>query len=190
MPPELFYFKFDNVKWIRAFLIPSTLIGLSIFAGGELQAGEVAAVAFSVAGTAQYAPPGTFSFKPLKVGQILPEGSTVRTGDDGKVVLQTTPGSAVQVGNDSSLKITELSFQKSGGTVTERKARLELSSGVVSVLVDPSTPKATDFKIQTPDGALVARGTYYTVVVKNGHTYATVGEGKISAIATPKRGSI
>jgi hypothetical protein len=94
------------------------------------------------------------------------------------------------VGNNSILKINELAFEKSGGVVTERKARLELSSGVVNALVDPSTPKVTDFKIQTPDGALVARGTYYTVIVKDGKTYAKVGEGKVSAIAKPTRGSI
>lgn len=157
---------------------------------GSLQADPVSATVFSVTGTAESAPPQSISFKPLKVGQVLPVGSTVRTGDDGKVVLQTTPGSAVELGNDSILKINELAFQKTDGAVTERKARLELTSGVVSALVDPSTPKVTDFKIQTPEGALVARGTFYTVVVKNGKTYATVDDGKISAIALPVHGSI
>jgi hypothetical protein len=150
-----------------------------------LRADAIAATAFSVTGTAHFALPGTLSFKPLTVGTILPVGCTVRTGDDGKA-----PGSAVQVGNNSILKITELAFQESHGTVTQRKARLDLTSGVVSVLVDPSTPKVTDFKVQTPDGALVARGTFYTITVKNGKTYATVHEGKISAIARPTRGSI
>jgi hypothetical protein len=164
---------------------------LAIFTiSGGLWADPVPATAFSVIGTVEFAPPQSVSFRPLKAGQVLPVGSTVRTGDDGKAVLQATPGSAVELGNDSILKINELAFQKTGGAVTERKARLELTSGVVSALVDPSTPNVTDFKIQTPEGALVARGTFYTVVVKNGKTYATVDNGKISAIARPIHGSI
>ena len=176
---------------MKVLLAASGSFALFMLAGG-LQADPVAAVAvaFSVTGTVQFASPESVSFKPLRVGQVLPVGSTVRTGDDGKVVLRTTPGSAVQVGDNSILKITDLAFQKSGGVVTQRKARLELTSGVVNVLVDPSTPNVTDFKVQTPDGALVARGTYYTVMVKNGKTYATVNEGKNSAIAKPSRGSI
>ena len=170
-------------------LAASMALALFMFAG-KLQADPVSAVAFSVTGTAQFAPPGTLSFQALKVGQALPVGSTVRTGDDGKVVLRTTPGSAVQLGANSLMKINDLDFQKSGGAVTERKARLELTSGVVNVLVDPSTPNVTDFKVQTPDGALVARGTCYTVMIKDGKTYATVSEGKISAIARPSHGSI
>jgi hypothetical protein len=157
---------------------------------GNLQADTVMATVASVTGTAQYALPQSLSFNPLKTGQQLPVGSSIRTGDDGKVVLVTTPGSAIELGNNSILKINELAFQKAGGAVTERKARLELTSGVVSALVDPSTPKVTDFKIQTPDGALVARGTHYTVIVRDGKTYSSVGEGKISAIASPSRGSI
>jgi hypothetical protein len=167
----------------------SVSLAISMIAG-SLQAGPVAATAFSVTGAVEFALPQSVSFNPLKAGQVLPVGSTVRTGDDGKAVLQTTPGSAVELGNNSILKINELAFQKSGGAVTERKARLELTSGVVSALLDPSTPKVTDFKIQTPEGALVARGTRYTVVVKDGKTYSTVDEGKISAIATPSRGSL
>jgi hypothetical protein len=177
------------VKPIRALF--AAAVSFALFAiPAALRAAPVNATVFSVSGTVQFAPPESVSFKPLVVGQVLPAGSTVRTGDDGKAVLQTTPGSAVEVGNNSILKINELAFQKSGGVVTQRKVRLELTSGVVSALVDPSTPKTTDYKIQTPDGALVARGTFYTVVVKNGRTYSKVGEGKISAIARPSLGSI
>jgi len=162
-------------------------LAMAIFMAGNLRADSVPATAFSVTGTVEYAPPQSSSFNPLKVGQVLPVGSTVRTGSDGKAVLQATPGSALELGPDSILRINALAFQKSGGEVTERKARLELTSGVVSVLVDPSTPKVTDFQVQTPEGAAAARGTFYTVIVKDGKTYSTVSEGKISAIANPSR---
>ncbi len=114
-------------------------------------------------------------------------GSTIRTGDDGKVVLTTTPGTSVEISSDSILKITELTFANRHGDVTDRTVHLELSSGVVSVLADPSTPHVNDVKVLTPNGALLARGTFYTVIVRGGKTYASVGEGKIVALATQFR---
>jgi len=169
-----------KMRW--AFVI----IGLVLFSVVGLQAAPVDAIAYSVSGTVEYAGPGSSSYLPLSKGQTLAIGSTVRTGDDGTAVLVTTPGSAVQLGNSSILKINALAFAKSGGNVTERKANLQLSTGVVSALIDPSTPKITDFKIQTPQGAAAARGTFYAVCVYQGKTYVGVKEGKVAATSTSK----
>ena len=87
-------------------------------------------------------------------------GSTIRTGSDGEADIITTPGSAIHLGPDSNLRINALAFAKSGGAVTERQAHLQLNSGVVSALIDPSTPKVTDFQVQTPEGSAAARGTF------------------------------
>lgn len=149
-----------------------------------MRAATVEARVDSVSGNVEFAPPGSTSFAPLKSGQELPVGSMVRTGDDGKAVIVTTPGSAIEVGNDSNLKLTALAFAKSGSTVTEQKAHLELTSGVVSALIDHNTPKVTDFSIQTPQGAAAARGTFYAVYVFNGKTYVGVKEGKVGAAAS------
>ena len=159
------------------------LIAFVLASALSLQAATVTAKVFSVSGTAEYAAPGSTSYVPLQKGQEIAVGSTVRTGDDGVAVLVTTPGSAIQIGNGSIVKLTALAFAKSGGSVTERKATLELSSGVVSALIDPSTPKVTDFKIQTPQGAAAARGTFYAVLVYYGKTYVGVKEGKVAATA-------
>jgi len=175
---------------IRALTFMSVGVVILAISSVRLSAESVSATVFSVSGTAEFAPPQSVSYSALKVGQVLAVGSTVRTGSDGKAVLQATPGSAVEVGADSILRINALAFSKHDGSVTERKARLELTSGVVSLLVDPSTPKITDFQVQTPAGAAAARGTFYTVVVKDGKTYSTVNEGKISNFASPSRGSL
>ena len=132
---------------------------------------------------AQYAAPGSSSFAALQPGQVLPIGSTVRTGENGSAVLTTTPGSAIKVGPDSALKINDLAFASSNGAVTERKARLELTSGAVSAMIDPGTPKITDFKIQTPQGVAAARGTFYAVSVVHGKTYVSVDRGKVGVLA-------
>src|ERR1700722_17060151 len=84
------------------------VIGFALFAATTLQAATVNAQVFSVSGTVEFAGPGSSSYAPLKKGQSLAIGSTVRTGDNGIAVLVTTPGSAIQVGNSSILKINKL----------------------------------------------------------------------------------
>jgi hypothetical protein len=155
--------------------------------GATLRAEPVKAVVDAVSGTVEFAPPGSGSFAPLQKGQTLAIGSTIRTGSDGSAVITTTPGSVIHLGGDSNLPINALAFAKSGSTVTQREAHLELSSGVVSALIDPSTPKITDFQVQTPEGAAAARGTFYAVMVTNGKTYVSVEEGKVGALAAARR---
>ena len=154
----------------------------SIFGLGAIRAASVSATCQNATG-AQFAAPGSSSFAALSAGQVLPIGSTVRTSESGSAVLTTTPGSAIKVGPDSVLKINDLAFATSGNAVTERKARLELTSGAVSAMIDPSTPKITDFKIQTPQGVAAARGTFYAVVVKHHQTYVSVDHGKVGVLA-------
>ena len=158
------------------------LLGL-VLTGASLRAATVNAQVFSVSGTCEVAAPNSSSFTPLKKGDTLAIGSTVRTGDDGIAVLVTTPGSAIQVGNSSVVKLNKLAFAKSGGDVTQRQAVLQLTNGVVSALIDPSTPKITDFQVQTPEGAAAARGTFYAVLVYHGKTYVGVKEGKVAVKA-------
>jgi hypothetical protein len=68
--------------------------------------------------------------------------------------------------------------------VTQREAHVQLTSGVVSALIDPRTPTVTDFQIQTPEGVAAARGTFYAVLVYQGKTYVGVKEGKVAASST------
>jgi hypothetical protein len=169
----------------RSFLFVSLLALLMTGLGAAVsRADTVKAIVESVQGTVEFAPPGSGSFAPLKKGQELAVGSTVRTGDDGLAQIMTTPGSAIQVGNNSNLRLNALAFAKSGSTVTQREAHIQLTNGVVSALIDPSTPKITDFQVQTPDGAAAARGTFYAVMVSHGKTYVVDQQGKVAAVAS------
>jgi hypothetical protein len=163
-------------------------LGLLLLGPGAtaLRADTVQAMVESVSGTVEFAPPGSASFAPLGKGQELAVGSTIRTGSDGSAVILTTPGSAIKLGSDSNLRLHALAFAKSGSTVTQREAHLQLTSGVVSALIDPSTPKITDFQVQTPEGSAAARGTFYAVAVSNGKTYVSVKHGTVGAIAGSK----
>jgi len=155
------------------------VIFLLVGAPHSLRADPCQASVYSVSGSAEFAPPGSSSFSPLQKGALLDVGTTIRTGDDGTAIIVTTPGSAITVGNDTKLKLNALAFAKTGSTVTEREAHIELTSGVVGALIDPKTPKITDFKIQTPQGGASARGTSYAVAVIAGKTYVSVLRGKV-----------
>src|SRR5476651_2267361 len=115
--------SFLGVRLRQTFL----MVGLMLLSAVTLQAAAVSAQVFSVAGTVEFAGPGSSSYAPLKKGQVLAIGSTIRTGDDGVAVLVTTPGSAIQLGNSSILKINNLAFAKSGSDVTQRTANLTLT---------------------------------------------------------------
>jgi hypothetical protein len=164
-------------------------IALLLAAGvSGLPAAPVKAVVKTIQGTVDSAPAGSGNYTPLKVGQQLDVGATIRTGEDSSADIITTPGAALHVGAESNLKISALDFSVgSDGKVSKRETHLQLEQGVISALIDPSTPKATDFSVQTPDGSAAARGTFYGVMVSHGHTYVTVDRGKIAAVADSKR---
>ena len=171
-----------NLSPWRATLRALALV-LLLGGGVSLRADTISAQVFSVSGTVEAAPPDSSSYAALQKGARLAIGSTVRTGDDGVAVLVTTPGSAIQVGNNSIVKLNKLAFAKSGGDITQRQAVLQLKTGVISALIDPATPKITDFQVQTPEGAAAARGTFYAVLVYHGKTYVGVKEGKVAVRA-------
>jgi len=173
-----------NHSMPASFPLRAMLCALALLlSGAGLRADTIRAQVFQVSGSVEYAPPDASSYAPLKKGDRLAIGSTVRTGDDGVAVLVTTPGSAIQVGNSSIVKLNKLAFAKSGGDITQRQAVLQLQSGVISALIDPATPKITDFQVQTPEGAAAARGTFYAVLVYHGKTYVGVKEGKVAVRA-------
>jgi len=79
-----------------------------------------------------------------------------------------------------------MEFEKQGEEVKTRKARVNLTSGTVSALLDKRNPKATDFRIETPQGSAAARGTFYGVSVTDGQTFVSVKEGKVGVAEKPK----
>jgi hypothetical protein len=133
----------------------------------------------SVTGKVEVAPPGSSSFTPIKAGQKIDIGSTIRSGSDGTAILITTPGAVARVGPDTLLVIRDLAFSSQGGKVTKRKTALDLKSGTVSALIDPGTPEITDFTVKTPQGIAAARGTFFGVTVEDGKAHVAVQEGKV-----------
>ncbi len=146
-------------------------------------AAPVDATVKSVSGSVQSAPPGSTTFAPLSAGTKLPSGTTIKTGPDSEAIIVTTPGTAIRVDESTSLTISDMAFAKDQNNVAQRKATVNLTSGTVSSLIDHSTPDVTDFVVRTPQGSAAARGTFYGVTVKDGHTYLKVQEGKVGVAA-------
>ncbi len=131
-----------------------------------------------VVGTAEIQLPGEADFKPLKEGDKVPPGSTIKTGNNSRAVILTLPGAALRISADSVVKITEMDFTK-GQETDSRKARIILNSGTVSAMIDKEAADITDFRVKTPQGVAAARGTFFGVTVDKGKTYLTVKEGNV-----------
>ena len=125
------------------------------------QAADVGkAVVRSIRGQAQYADGA--NWLPLKVGQALAPGSTVRTANESQVDLfMDQNGPVVRLAENTTLGIDKLNFESTGvDTIIE--TQLDLKSGRVIGIVKhlASTSK---YEIKTPNGVAGIRGTEYDV---------------------------
>ena len=153
-----------------------------IFAFNIVNAEKVRATVTSVKGKVEYNEPGSLFPKPLKSGDKLSSGSIIRTGPGSEVVVAITPGSAIRIDENTVIAINDMEYSEEGGKVTARKARIQLSAGTLSSLLDDKTPEVTDFRIETPQGTAAARGTFYGVSVVDGQTFVKVQEGKVGFV--------
>jgi hypothetical protein len=163
-------------------LIITMLMALSLFLTAE--ASSVQSLVRSVSGYVEYKLPGDDIFKPLRVGLSLPSGTTIKSSDDGMTIIRVTPGAAMRVAPNTEIVLSEMAFSKEGDKVSQRKARVSLSTGTISALLDHRNPEATDFKIETPQGSAAARGTFYGVSVVDDQTFVSVKEGKVGVSET------
>ncbi len=144
------------------------------------------AVVKNIEGSAEYALPGSVDFQLLTLTTVLPYGTTIKTGEGSSAIIRVVPGAAMQVAEKTTVVIDGMEFEKQGEEVKTRKARVNLTSGTVSALLDKRNPKATDFRIETPQGSAAARGTFYGVSVTDGQTFVSVKEGKVGVAEKPK----
>lgn len=114
---------------------------------------------------------------PLKVGGIVSLGSTIKTGSDSRATVTMTTTSAVQIGPNSEVVVSEIVESKDAPRVL-----LDLKNGSIGALVNPGAKGKTDFKIKTPSGVAVAKGAFYSVAVENGKGYVHAKEGEVVVV--------
>jgi hypothetical protein len=115
------------------------------------------AVVRNVGGTASYAEQGG-EWKPLKTGQSIPPGTTVRTGVDGSVDLFLGDnGPNVHLFDSTTLGLDRLNIEQTGAeTVTE--TQLNLTAGTIRGDVR-KMPAAAKYEVKTPNAVVGVRST-------------------------------
>ena len=121
--------------------------------------------------------------RPLKEGEIVSTGSSIRTGADSRATVTMTTTSAVQIGPGSDVLVSEILESKDAP-----KVLLDLKKGTIGALVNPGGKGKTDFRIKTPSGTAVAQGAFYSVAVENGKGYVQTKEGEVVIVPLASNG--
>lgn len=122
-------------------------------------------------------PSGGGAAVPLKAGDVVAVGATVKTGAGARAVIVMTPKAAIRVAENSEVLIEQVDQ-----TVLPVAVVVDLKDGGLSALLKPDGPDQLDFKVRTPSGVAAARGTLYSVAVKDGKGYAQVKEGRVEIV--------
>jgi len=136
-----------------------------------------------VLGDARVQSGGQGEWVPLRVGDAVPPGSRLKTGDDSALEITFPDGSAV------SLKAgTELGIVKAEQTVTSHLFReLYLGIGRVISRIKEATGASSRYRIRTPSAIASVRGTEFRVAVdKTEKTLAEVVERQVTVAAAKK----
>ncbi len=135
------------------------------------------AVVTAVSGDARAA--GKTGDAPLVVGQAVPEGTELRTGD-GNITVRLVDGTVLRLRAASRLQIEESNRVPRAGVV---RSGVVLQQGQIEVQARPAAAGRPGFRVGTPTGVLGVRGTEFRVHVESaaGATRGEVLEGAVSA---------
>jgi hypothetical protein len=113
----------------------------------------------------------------IQRGDTVAVGTTILTGPESRAVVVITPRSAIRIAENSEVVIETVDETASPADVT-----INLKEGSLGALLKPNAATELDFKVRTPSGVAAARGTFYSVAVKDGKGYAQVKEGRLEII--------
>jgi hypothetical protein len=132
-------------------------------------------------GTVEVQPAGSESWVPASGEVSLQDGSTVRTGDDSRVVLSFPDDSKVLLAPDTELSILRMNAAPNGST---RVIVLRQTSGSTHNIVQNTSSPASRYEVQTPSATIIVKGTEFTVDVDEvGATRVMVNKGTVSVAA-------
>jgi ferric-dicitrate binding protein FerR (iron transport regulator) len=146
------------------------------------------ATVFFVRGDVVFGNAARNQFQPVTPRSKIHDGSTVRTSDGAVLNLALIPGAFVQLSGNSEIKIDELRLTKEGnetaGGMLDRRARIRLTRGRVSVLFSRSDISASQFTVATSQARLTPYSDCLFSVWTNGTaTRATCGRGEVTGYA-------
>lgn len=118
---------------------------------------------------------------PVKAGDKVAVGTTIKTGAESRAVVVITARSAIRISENSEVVIEAVDE-----TAEPSQVMIDLKDGSLGALLKPNAAGELDFKVRTPSGVAAARGTFYAVAVKDGKGYAQVKEGRVEIIPNPE----
>ena len=119
----------------------------------------------------------------IKAGDKVAIGSAIKTGAGARAVVVITSRSAIRIAENS-----EVVLEVIDETVLPKKVTIDLKDGSLSALLKPNAAGELDFQVRTPSGVAAARGTFFSVAVKDGKGFAQVKEGRVDVIPAAKAG--
>ena len=108
--------------------------------------------------------PGPGSWAPVKVGDILNEGSFIKTGVGAEAIINVDNGQTaiVDVSEKSLVSFTTLIKDSATGM---KKTLLDLSIGQVLIKAERLDMPDSKFEVKTPTSVVGVRGTKFSVKV-------------------------
>jgi hypothetical protein len=153
-------------------LLFTALIGLAVSAFA--QSIQTQATVARVTGAATVTLPDG-STTPLSAGMKVAQGSTITTGGDGDVYLESHAGYVTSIKKDSTVLVEEVSVTSAGGKVTKENTTMNLKSGNLVAMLDPKKKAVNNYQVRTPKGVAAARGTTFVVSMRGQqHTVAVI----------------
>ena len=118
----------------------------------------------SIIGDVMVKNPGPGSWAPAKVGDILKEGSFLKTSAGAKATLKVDDGqtAVVDVSEKSLVSFTTLIKESATGM---KKTLLDLSIGQVLIKAEKLDTPDSKFEVKTPTSVVGVRGTKFSVKV-------------------------
>jgi hypothetical protein len=160
------------------------VVALSVASNLQAQTQPSKAEVRAVRGTATYTVGGGAA-QPLKVGTILPSGSTVKTGPASMVdIFLGNSAGVVRVTENTTLGLDKLTLTDTGAdTVVE--VQLNLPDGTILGNVNKLSA-ASKYEIKVPSGVAGVRGTRYRI---SSTGYTVVLEGTMVMVYVPPQGA-
>jgi ferric-dicitrate binding protein FerR (iron transport regulator) len=151
-----------------------------------------AATVFFVNGDVVFGSAKRNQFQPVTPKSKIEDGDTVRTAVGAVLNLALVPGAFIQLSGNSEIKIEELRLTKDGnetaGGMLDRRARIRLSRGRVSILFSRPYRSASYLAVTTSQSTTTPDSDCLFSVWTNGTTTrVTCGRGEVIASGDEQR---
>lgn len=134
-------------------------------------------------GQAQIKYPNENQWRDVKVGEKIPQGSTIVTGMDSTTILTIEGVGVVEIAPFTEIKIDQSGIEQA--TLNKELFNdIELNEGEIEVNIESGVFTAPILDVHTPNATTSVRGTHFWVLYKDNQTAVGVYKGKVALKTT------